>query len=133
MAPIATTTAINVNGDTGNETLLIDLYSTVRRHDQLGNGQLDRQPGIGTGAAPDDVLFVDNSGGDDDATVTFGASGIDLNTDGDLDVTLAGVETTIGFGSAAGDDTFSGGRRHGHGCCLSDASAGSMVLLEMTR
>jgi hypothetical protein len=105
VAPIATTTAINVNGDTGNESLTILMYSTSGA--TIDWGTVNWTVNLGShGAAPSDILFIDNSGGDDAIDVTLGVSGIDLNTDGDLDVAVAGVETTFVFGGPD-DDTIS--------------------------
>jgi hypothetical protein len=105
VAPISTTTAININGDTGNETVVIDMYDTSGA--TISWGAVNWTVNLGSdGAAPDDVLFIDNSVGDDAIDVTLGASGIDLNTDGDLDVTVSGVETTLVFGGPD-DDTIS--------------------------
>jgi Ca2+-binding RTX toxin-like protein len=133
VAPIATTTAIQVNGDTGDEVVTIDMYDTGGATVDWGavNWTID----LGSDVLDADEVVVDNSGGDDSVDVAAGASGIDLNNDADLDVTHAGVElltltggleddtlsaagstaagaafaTDVTINGGAGDDTVSGG------------------------
>lgn len=136
VAPIATTTSIVINGDVGGETVTIDMFDTSGATVDWGTVNWTINLGSDAGGlVADDSLFVDNSGGDDVVDVAAGASGIDLNNDGDLDVTHAGVElltltggpeddtlsvagstatgaafaTAVTINGGAGDDTVSGG------------------------
>jgi len=103
VAPIATTTAIAINGNTGDEFVLIDLYSD-NTPTTISWGTVDWTINLGSGTA--DEVFVDDSGGDTAVKVTAGVSGIDLNTDGNLDVTHAGVEF-LDLEGGPGKDTLS--------------------------
>ncbi|HEX9123779.1 MAG TPA: calcium-binding protein [Actinomycetota bacterium] len=98
-ATLTNTTEIDVNGSSGNDTLTIDLlvnWGTINWKIDLGSGT--------------DTVTLDGSA----ATLTtgldtvVGASGIDLNDDGDLDATVAGTELISMLGGD-GDDYLCGG------------------------
>ena len=104
-ANLANTTAVNVTGDAGNNMLTIDMSDGT---DLMDWEDINWTVNLGAdAAAPDDTLRIDGAGvtvASDDLEVTFGATGIDLNDDGDLDVTQSNVETFNVLGGA-GDDT----------------------------
>jgi hypothetical protein len=83
-------TAINVTGGTGDQFVRIDLYDTTGVTTDWGT--INWAVSLGTSSGDDDFLDIENFSGDDAINVTLGASGIDLNTDADLDVTYSGVE-----------------------------------------
>src|SRR3990172_5280773 len=103
-ANLANTTAVNVTGDAGNNMLTIDMSDGT---DLMDWEDINWTVNLGAdAAAPDDTLRIDGAGvtvASDDLEVTFGATGIDLNDDGDLDVTQSNVETFNVLGGA-GDD-----------------------------
>jgi Ca2+-binding RTX toxin-like protein len=109
VAPIATTTSIVVNGDIGDETVEITMSDVAAGDNDLVNwGAVNWSINAGTDVLDNDFLHVDGSLVDSgDMNVVFGASGIDLNGDGDLDVTHAGFEDFEADGGA-GEDTISG-------------------------
>jgi Ca2+-binding RTX toxin-like protein len=112
VAIFATTTSISVTGASGDEILTIDMFDTDGATVSWGTINWTVNLGSNTTTTPGDELVVDNSGGDDGLDTVFGASGIDLNNDSDLDVTTTGVEsfTVNGDDGATGtaDDTISG-------------------------
>ncbi len=98
-ATLTNTTAIVVNGAAGNETVSINLL--------VNWGKINWTVDLSTGT---DTVTLDGSAAtvSTDLDTVAGASGIDLNDDGDLDVTLAGVELIKMLGGA-GDDFLCGG------------------------
>lgn len=93
VAPFATTTTINVNGDIGEETLGIEMWDVGGGPGTVNWGTVNWNVNLGTHVAPGfDSLFIDGFGADGGLNTVFGVNGGDLNNDGDLDVTLAGVE-----------------------------------------
>ena len=130
-ATVGNTTAINITGPAASATdELVDerarVPTALRSRASWGKINWTVNLGDNSGAGPRDTFSVDNSGNTDAGYETdWGANGVDLNGDGDLDVVLAGIETSqdfTGIGKvypAAGDD---GQRRrqHRHRCGLSD-------------
>jgi len=112
LAQIATTsntTAINIAGDTHNQTVTVLLYDTVGT--TISWGTINWTIALG-GQLFSDSLTIDNSGGNLPIHIVLGATGIDLNADGNLDVVTSGVQSyTVNGGpgddviSAAGDAT----------------------------
>lgn len=102
-ATVTNTTAISVTGLAGEEdvTIQMDLAGPGTTIVSWGaiNWPIDLAPGTR------DVVTIDGSDlTTDDLHTTLGASGIDLNGDDDLDVTLAAVEDVFVDGGD-GDDT----------------------------
>jgi Ca2+-binding RTX toxin-like protein len=102
-ATVTNTTAISVTGFKGHEdvTIQMDVAGASTTIVSWGtiNWPIDLAPGTG------DVVTIDGSDlTTDDLHTTLGASGIDLNGDDDLDVTLAAVEDVFVDGGD-GDDT----------------------------
>jgi hypothetical protein len=103
-ATVATTTAIDINGDVNNQDVVIVLENG-------GFGTIDWTIDL-DGGADQNLTIVGDSAADD--SVILGTSGVDLNGDGDLDITsLTGLtETLSGFfavavtGAGAGTDDF---------------------------
>ncbi len=102
-ATLTNTTAITVTGSTGENVLTIDLL--------VNWGTINWTIDLSTqGATEKDTVVLDGSA----ATLTtaldtvVGASGIDLNDDGDLDATVTGVELISMLGGD-GDDYLCGG------------------------
>jgi len=112
VAIFATTTSISVTGTSGDEILTIDMFDTDGATVSWGTINWTVNLGSNTTTTPGDTLVVDNSGGDDAIDTVFGASGIDLNNDGDLDVTTTAVESFTVNGdvgvTGTADDTISG-------------------------
>ena len=102
-ATVTNTTAISVTGLAGEEDVTIQMDvagpgTTIVSWGTI-NWPIDLAPGTG------DVVTIDGSAlTTDDLHTTLGASGIDLNGDDDLDVTLAAVEDVFVDGGD-GDDT----------------------------
>ena len=102
-ATVTNTTAISVTGLAGEEDVTIQMDvagpgTTIVSWGTI-NWPIDLAPGTG------DVVTIDGSDlTNDDLHTTLGASGIDLNGDDDLDVTLAAVEDVFVDGGD-GDDT----------------------------
>jgi Ca2+-binding RTX toxin-like protein len=96
-ATLTNTTEIDVNGSAGADTLTIDLgvnWGAI-------NWKIDLLAGTDSLVLNGTALTADMDG------PIVGASGVDLNDDGDLDATVAGVEgITINCGS--GDDYVTG-------------------------
>jgi Ca2+-binding RTX toxin-like protein len=116
IALVSNTTAINITGGVGDQTVTIDLADADGA--TVSWGTINWTVSLGSDGVNGDRLKIANGTGVDPdlkkVAVTMGANGADLNTDGDLDVTVAGVEdfTLIswftGTGtvlSAAGDTT----------------------------
>lgn len=99
-ATLANTTAIVVNGSAGNNTVVIDLL--------VNWGAINWTVDLGAGTGDTVVLDGEDATAANDLSVSVGASGIDLNDDGDLDATVAGVELIEILGGD-GDDYLCGG------------------------
>lgn len=101
------TTAISITGGAGDQTVTIDLF------DELGAGTdwgtINWTMNLGSDGVAGDSFIVDNSGSDTAVTEDWGASGVDLNGDGDLDVVLAGTENFTALASGEGDTINAGG------------------------
>ena len=107
VAPIATTTAINITGAIGDEFVGIEMWD-LDTDDLVSWGTVNWTINLGSDASDDDFLYIDGFFVDDgDMNVVYGASGIDLNGDDDLDITTAGIEDNETDGGD-GDDTVSG-------------------------
>jgi len=117
-ANVGNTTAINITGPAGasltNEAVTINTFLAGT---SLSWGTINWTVNLGdTGAVPPgDTFTVDNSGNTDDGyKIDWGVNGVDLNGDGDLDVVLGGIETSVsvaGIGTATltGDTVNAGG------------------------
>ncbi len=107
VATAANTTTINVTGGAGAEDLTIDLetggasvdFGAINWTVTLGS------EGVGTA----DDLLVTNAGSADAVTQDWGASGIDLNGDANLDVSVSGADTSTATAGAGGDTINAGG------------------------
>ena len=102
-ATVTNTTAISVTGFTGNEdvTIQMDVAGAGTTIVSWGtiNWTIDLPSGTG------DFVTIDGSAlTTDDLDIALGASGIDLNNDDNLDMTLAAVEDVFVDGGD-GDDT----------------------------
>ncbi len=85
------TTAINITGGVGDQTV------TIRLNDSAGAladwGKINWTVAGGSdGAAGDNLRISNASGASDPVDIAAGVSGIDLNNDGDLDVVQSGFE-----------------------------------------
>jgi Ca2+-binding RTX toxin-like protein len=118
-ANVANVTTINVTGPAGvsltNEGLVIDTFVAA---DTVSWAKINWTVNLGDQiAATAGDSFTVNNGTSNDAGVKtdWGATGVDLNADGDVDVALAGVETSahwLGVGAlypAAGEVVNAGG------------------------
>jgi Ca2+-binding RTX toxin-like protein len=109
-ATVTNTTAISVTGFTGAEDVTIEMYEEGG-DDIVSWGTINWTINLASGTA--DVLTIDGSGLTDatpDALdIALGASGIDLNNDDDLDVTLAAVEDVFVDGGDADDTIWAAG------------------------
>jgi Ca2+-binding RTX toxin-like protein len=108
-ATLDNTTAINITGFSGDETVTIDT--------SVDWGTINWTINLGTGTG--DALDLDGSAATDDLAVTLGASGADLNGDDDLDATLSGIEV-FSIEGGAGDDTLSAGGGGTTGAAFAD-------------
>ncbi len=98
-ATLTNTTEIDVNGDAGNETVVIDLlvkWGTI-------NWKIDLKTGTSDTVIVDGHLAPATTALDS----VVGASGLDLTDDGDLDATVTGVDL-IELVGGLGDDFLSG-------------------------
>jgi len=102
---VSATTAVNITAGAGDQWAGIDLSDDASNTRSWGTINWTINLGSGTG----DVLdFADNSdAATGDLDIVLGANGIDLNNDGDLDVTVAGTEFYAAY-LGGGDDTVSG-------------------------
>jgi len=123
VATTATITAITASGGNGNQTFEIAMYK-IASPPAVGGGHFtaDASPSatnwgtinwtvsLGTSAGDADVLAVYNTPGTTALNTTVGVTGIDLTTDGDVDVSYSGVETIAIDGSNNGTvfDSISG-------------------------
>ncbi|HWO69612.1 MAG TPA: calcium-binding protein [Actinomycetota bacterium] len=134
VAPIATTTSIVINGDTGDETIRIWMVAHDDTDVTVDWGTINWTINAGTDLADADTLEVDAFfDGEDPVNVVFGASGIDLNNDGDLDVQHTGFEVFAAWGGD-GDDLLSAAGSTATGAAFAsditmDADEGDDVLM----
>lgn len=91
----AETRLYTVIGDSGNETFVIDQGGT-EQFDPMADFAVNLRGGRG------DTFSIIGTSGDD--AITFGSNGVDLNGDGNLDVTLTNVEKAT-VSARAGKDT----------------------------
>lgn len=102
-ATVTNTTAISVTGFTGHQDVVIQMDVTRAGTTIVSWGTINWTIELGPGAR--DFVAIDGSDlTTDDLDIALGASGIDLNNDGNLDVTLAVVEDAYVDGGD-GDDT----------------------------
>jgi RTX calcium-binding nonapeptide repeat (4 copies) len=99
-APVADTNAISMSGGTVVVIAMVDPAGAT-----IDWGAINWTLDLGFSIPAD--LVIDNADGDAGIRVTAGASGIDLNTDGDLDVIYSGVGVLRVLGGALAD-TLSG-------------------------
>jgi len=106
-AQLSNTTAINVTGFTGNEFTYIQMWVTGAT--TLANwGAINWT--VNEASGTDDQFEIDGSGLATAALdVALGATGIDLNNDGDSDVTLSNTEGVWVFGGGGDDTLWAGG------------------------
>jgi Ca2+-binding RTX toxin-like protein len=115
------TTAINITGPAGvsltNESVTIQTFPTGATTTAAW-GKINWTVNLGDNGAvpPGDTFTVDNSANvTAGVTTDWGATGVDLNGDGDVDVALGGIETSVhiaGVGAlypAAGEVVNAGG------------------------
>ena len=121
-ATTATTDAIVVAGNTGAEAVTLDVnggpFAPGATAEGTGTAEIEFIVDLGTGAL-DRVTTTGGAGGD---SIVFGALGINLNADDDVDVALTGVEFATVNGSD-GADTVSG---------AGNASTGEATSLVLT-
>ena len=96
------TTAINVTGDTGNETLTLDESSGLYFQD---GSNVDIPISVDLGSGTDTLVL---NGTPQANTISLGSGGINLESDGDVNVTDTNVEAIVVNGSASAGDTISG-------------------------
>lgn len=125
-ATVATTTAISLTGDTGDQDVTIDLddggWGTINWTLAVdGVPPPPPPPGV---PAVQTLVITDTSAAVTDDTIVLGASGIDLNGDGDLDVTHSGF-SVFTVTSAAGADSLSA-----NGSTATGAAFASAVTLD---
>lgn len=113
-APVAGTTDISISGGT---RVAIDLFDTAGTTIDWGPTKWSLELGF---SIPSD-LVLDNGGGDGGIDVIAGATGIDLDADGTLDVTYSGTGVLSVIGGP-GADTISGS---------GDATTGGPVPIEV--
>ncbi len=120
-ATTANTDTIVVTGNTGAEPLTIDLsggpFAPGLTPEGAGTSEIELTVDLGTGV----LDRVTITGGPGNEAIAFGTLGIALNSDTDVDVTLAGVELgTVNGGGGA--DTISG---------AGDATTGAASTLQL--
>ncbi|MGA9162638.1 MAG: hypothetical protein WB297_17480, partial [Actinomycetota bacterium] len=116
-------TTITATGGNGNQTLEIAMYKIASPPAVAGGhftadaspsatnwGTINWTVSLGTSAADNDTLAVFNTPGTSALNTTVGVTGVDLTTDGDVDVSYSGVETIAIDGSNNGTvfDSISG-------------------------
>lgn len=101
-ATVSNTTAISVQGSAGDQSVSIDLSTGSW-------GAINWSIDLGTSAADADSLDVTNAGNARAVEQDWGASGIDLNGDGDLDVTVTNVEVFTAEAGDGGDTIWAAG------------------------
>jgi Ca2+-binding RTX toxin-like protein len=104
-ATVNNTDKIVVNGSLGRQTLTVYLgggpFEPGATPEGSGTSEIEFQGSLQAGS---DEIVV--NGGSDPENVTAGMGGINLNGDGDADVTTAGIEVRA-FSGGLGDDTLS--------------------------
>ena len=125
---LSTTTAINITGDaTGAQT--VNLWLSDDAGDLADWGAINWTINLGadTTPAPGDALFVYNADGSVDGAIDFaaGASGLDLQNDGDLDVTVAGIDAYQFQSDSAGEDVLSAAGSDATGAAFPQAIQGT--------
>ena len=109
---------INANGTTGNEILVVDLTNGPLgpglTPEGIGTSEIEVNANLGLSGA-DRVTITGGSGNDQ---FVAGSTGINLNGDGDADVSFSGTELLTLTGSD-GDDMLSAGGGGGTGSVLS--------------
>jgi Ca2+-binding RTX toxin-like protein len=122
LATTLSTDTIVVNGSTGAETVTIDLsggqFAPGVVVEGTGLSEIEFAVDLSSGAL-DRVLFTGSSGDD---SIALGTSGVNLDADDDVDVTLAGVELGT-VNASGGADSVSG---------AGDSVTGSPTLLGLT-
>lgn len=102
-ATVTNTTAISVSGVTGDEDVSIKLDVTGAGTTIVSWGMINWMINLASGTS--DSVSIDGAAlTTDDLDIVLGASGIDLNNDDNLDVTLEAVEDVFVDGGD-GDDT----------------------------
>ena len=116
-ATVSNTNTIAINGNTGNETAVVDLANGP-----FGPGA----SGEGTGVSEIEIVAALQLGSGDRVTVNgsgsadrlvLGATGVNLNGDDDADITASGVENYTASG-ADGEDVVSAAGGQGTGSAL---------------
>ncbi len=106
-ATTANTTAINVNGPAGlsntDEAAEIDMVDSGGSSG-IDWGAINWTINLGANGPDGDSFTVYNETSDTSIETDWGASGVDLNGDGDLDVVLSGVELFGDFNNASTED-----------------------------
>ena len=106
-ATTAHTDTIVVTGNTGAETLTLDLsggsFAPGLAVEGSGLSEIEFTVDLGTGTG--DRITV--TGGAGNENLSFGSPGANLNGDNDVDMTLTGVELGT-VNASGGDDTFTG-------------------------
>ena len=96
MATTSNTASINITGETNDQTVTASLFNTAGATISWGTINW----AIALGGQLSDELMIDNSDGDLPIHLVLGGSGIDLNTDGDLDIVASGIQRFTVNGSA---------------------------------
>jgi Ca2+-binding RTX toxin-like protein len=103
---VSNTTAINVTGGPGDQWVGIYMYDAAGETYSWGSINWTISLGDDIDA---DFLWIDNSGGDDALDMGFGANGIDLNGDDDVDISPSGIEAfEVDASTGDFDDTITG-------------------------
>jgi Ca2+-binding RTX toxin-like protein len=109
VAPIANVTTINIDGNTGDEWVGIEMWDNDDSNVAVDWGTVNWNINLGSDSATSsDEIYIDGFplDADNPIDVVWGVSGIDLNNDGDLDVSPSGVEIFEADGGD-GDDSLS--------------------------
>lgn len=101
-ATVATTTSITL-------TSTADVQSVVILLDSGGFGTINWGPPFDVDGGAGETLTIDANDAADDNTIVLGASGIDLNGDGNLDVVHAGFEAFVVTGGPGADSLSANG------------------------
>ena len=129
---VANLTTVSISGGTDNQQVNIWMSSTgapVAPIKKVSWGKVNWSISLGTdlGApTPQDALLVyqEGTGRSDALDLAMGANGIDLNNDGDLDVTVAGIENFRLQSDSTGADVISAGGSTITGAAFPQAVAG---------
>jgi Ca2+-binding RTX toxin-like protein len=107
-ATVTNTTAISVNGPTGDEDVTIQMDIAGTGTSIVSWGTINWPINMASGNG--DSVTIDGSDlTTDDLDIALGASGIDLDGDDDLDVTMAAVENVFVDGGARDDNIWAAG------------------------